>query len=220
MKRGSEGRVSPVWLATFGLVMAQVAFAATFRGPRRAFWTRMTVTGLALGGYALAASPEARRVRVGPREVALGLGSAGVLYGTFWIGDRFARRVVPTGEKDIGAIYALRELQPKREIAARLLSVIGPAEELFWRGLVQSAFMGRFGRWPGAALATGAYGGVHIVTGNVTLTGAATVAGAHWGALHALGVPLGALMVSHVAWDIWIFLLQPTNELTEVSAPG
>ncbi|MEA2622383.1 MAG: protease family protein [Chloroflexota bacterium] len=204
--------------ALVGLAAAQVAFAATFRGPRRAFWDRMTITGVTLGGYALAVSPSARRVRVGPKEVALGLGSAAALYVTFWIGDRAARRIVPTGEKDIADIYALRELRPKNEIALRLLSVVAPAEEIFWRGLVQSTLMRRFGRWRGAAFATAAYGGVHVVTGNVTLTGAATVAGAHWGALYALGVPLGALIVSHAAWDIWIFLLQPTNSLTEVAA--
>ena len=63
----------------------------------------------------------------------------------------------------------------------------------------------------GAALGAAAYGGVHVVTGNFTLLGAATVAGALVALLYALGVPLGALVVSHVAWDIWIFLLQPTN---------
>ncbi len=199
--------------AAFGLGMAQAAFAATFRGPRDRFWSRMTVTGATLGGYAVAMSPEARRARIRPRDVALGLGSAAALYGTFWVGDRFARRFVPGGESDIADIYALRELRPKAQIAARLLTVIAPAEELFWRGLVQQALTARFGRVRGMALATGAYGGVHIVTGNFTLFGAASVAGAHWGALYALGMPLGALVVSHAAWDIWIFLLQPTNEV-------
>ena len=70
--------------------------------------------------------------------------------------------------------------------------------------------MRRFGRWPGAALAAAAYGGVHVVSGNFTLLGAAGVAGAHWSALYAAGVPLGALIVSHVAWDLWIFLVSPT----------
>lgn len=205
--------IANVVRATFGLGMAQAAFAATFRGPRDRFWARMTVTGLTLGGYALAASSEARAARIRPKDVALGLGSAATLYATFWVGDRFARRFVPSGEKDIADIYGLRELRSKPEIAGRLLTIIAPAEELFWRGLVQWALMDRYGRLRGTVLATGAYGGVHIVTGNFTLFGAATVAGAHWGVLYALGMPLGALVVSHAAWDIWIFLLQPTNEV-------
>ncbi|HEX5465396.1 MAG TPA: CPBP family intramembrane glutamic endopeptidase [Candidatus Limnocylindrales bacterium] len=193
-----------------GLAAAQTAFAATFRGPPERFWQRMTRTGLALGGYALLRSPAARRLRPRWWHVPLGLASAAALYATFQVGDRFARRFVPGGEQDIATIYALRTLRPRGEIAARLVTVIGPAEELFWRALVQEALMARLGRWPGAAAAALAYAGVHVVTGNFTLVGAAGVAGVEWCALYAAGMPLGALIVSHASWDVWIFLLQPT----------
>ncbi|MGZ8438145.1 MAG: CPBP family intramembrane glutamic endopeptidase [Candidatus Limnocylindrales bacterium] len=189
----------------------------TFRGPRERFWQRMTLTGLALGSFALATSRPARRARIGPAEVGVGLASAAVLYATFKAGDVFARRFVRGGEAQIQDIYALRTIRSRPEIAARLATVIGPAEELFWRGLVQEALMARCGRWRGAALAAMAYGGVHVVTGNFTLFGAAGIAGAHWCALYAAGVPLGALVVSHVTWDVWIFLLQPTGEVTSTA---
>jgi CAAX protease family protein len=206
MRPASTARIA------LGLGFAQAAFAATFRGPRAQFWSRMTMTGLGLGAYALAAEPGmGRRLRVGRQEVALGLAAAGALYATFAVGDRFARRFVPSGERDIAAIYTLRTLRPRGEIAARLATVIGPAEEIFWRGFVQTALMARLGRWRGTAAATMAYGGVHLVTANFTLFGAATVAGAEWGVLYAGGMPLGALLVSHVTWDIWIFLLRPTG---------
>jgi membrane protease YdiL (CAAX protease family) len=201
-----------------GLVGAQAAFGATFRGPRERFWQRMTYTGLGLGSLALLASPPARRLRIGPREVVAGLASAGALYVTFRLGDRFARRFVPGGDQQIRDIYTLRTIRPRGEIAARLATIIGPAEELFWRGLVQEALMRRYGRWPGAALAAMAYGGVHVVTGNFTLFGAAGIAGAHWCTLYAAGVPLGALVVSHVTWDVWIFLVEPTGEIEPAAA--
>ena len=201
-----------------GLVAAQVAFAATFRGPRDRFWQRMTRTGLGLGGFSLLASRAARRTRIGPGDVVVGLASAAALYGTFQVGDAFARRFVPGGDAQIQDIYTLRTLRPRQEIAARLATIIGPAEELFWRGLVQEDLMSRYGRWRGAALASMAYGGVHIVTGNFTLFGAAGIAGAHWCLLRAAGVPLGALVVSHVTWDIWIFLVQPTGALAPITA--
>ena len=213
----ADGDIAPGTLAV-GLIAAQTAFALTFRGPRRRFWQRMTMTGLALGSLALATSRPARRVRVGPTEVALGLASAAALYGTFKVGDAFARRFVPGGESQIRDIYELRTLRPRPEIAARLATIVGPAEELFWRGLVQEALMDRYGRWPGAALAAMAYGGVHVVTGNFTLFGAAGIAGAHWCALYAAGVPMGALIVSHVTWDVWIFLVQPTGEIAPSAA--
>jgi membrane protease YdiL (CAAX protease family) len=201
-----------------GLIAAQAAFAATFRGPRDRFWHRMTLTGLSLGSLALLTSRPARRTRIGSTEVVLGLASAATLYATFRVGDAFARHFVPGGDEQIRDIYTLRTIRPKEEIATRLATVIGPAEELFWRGLVQEALMARVGRWPGAALAAMAYGGVHVVTGNFTLFGAAGIAGAHWCALYAAGVPLGALVVSHVTWDIWIFLVQPTGEIAPLAS--
>ena len=203
--------------AAIGLAAAVPAFAATFRGPRDRFWSRMTATGLGLGTLAVAANPSLLRTRIGRHDIAIGLGSAAVLYGTFKLGDRFARRYVPGGDRQIRQIYGLRELRPREETALRLVTVIGPAEELFWRGLVQEALMRRYGRWRGAALAAVVYSSVHATTGNFTLMGAAGVAGAHWCVLYAAGVPMGALIVSHCAWDVWVFLVQPTGEVTPLA---
>src|SRR5207245_3874940 len=112
-----------------GLVAAVAAFTATFRGPRQQFWSRMTATGVVLGGIALATSRPAREARIRPRDVPLGLAAAAALYATFTVGDRFARRFVPSGDREIREIYALRTLRPREEIAARLALIVGPAEE-------------------------------------------------------------------------------------------
>ena len=202
-------------LLTAGLLGAYGAFAATFRGPRERFWQRMTATGAGLGSLALLTEPELRRTRIRTRDVALGLASAAGLYGVFRVGDAAARRIMPKGAEEIDDIYALRALQPKTEIAARLALVVGPAEELFWRGFVLRRSQRLYGRWRGAAIAALKYGGVHLSTGNATLAGAATTAGAYWSALAAAGMPMGALVVSHVAWDVWIFLLQPTTAVDD-----
>lgn len=178
-------------------------FALTFRGERRRFWERMTVTGFVLGNLALANEPDLRRMRVRTRDIGLGLLSASLLYLIFQIGDRMARAVMPRGASEIKDIYALRGLGAPEEIALRLGAVIGPAEELFWRGFVQ--------RRAGGLAAAAAYGGAHLVTGNTTLIGAASVAGIYWGLLRALGMSMPALITSHIAWDIWIFLLSPTE---------
>lgn len=190
-------------LVAVGLAIAAGMFGLTFRGARSRFWERMTLTGLVLGTMAVANDADLRRIRFRERDIALGLLSAAGLYAIFQAGDRMARAVMPRGSQEIGDIYALRSLRPKSEIAVRLATVIGPAEELFWRGFIQR----RIGA-PGAAIA---YGGVHLVTGNATLIGAATIAGSYWGLLRALGMSMPALITSHVAWDIWIFLLAPTE---------
>jgi hypothetical protein len=74
------------------------------------------------------------------------------------------------------------------------------------------------GRLPGAAAASLAYGGAHLVTGNVALIGAAGVAGLYWSVLAAMGAPMAALITSHVVWDIWIFLVAPTRSGTNLNS--
>jgi membrane protease YdiL (CAAX protease family) len=172
----------------------------------------MTLGVGSLGGYALGVRPELRRLRLTSKDVAGGLASAAALYGIFQAGDRIARRIMSSGAAEIAAIYELRTLAPQPAIAAALALVIGPGEELFWRGIVQHGLQRWLGRWGAAALATTIYGGVHLVSENLTLTGAAATAGAFWGALYASTQRLPPLIVSHVAWDIWIFLVAPTAE--------
>ncbi len=203
-------------VAAIGLGLAVPALASAFRGPRQEFWARMTGAGALLGGFALLFGGAGRTPRLRLRDVALGLASASGLYATFKLGDRLTRRYLPGGDRQIREIYSLRELEPAPVTAFRLIAVIAPAEELFWRGLIQNALARRFGRWRGAAVATLAYTAAHVPSGNLTLIGAAGVAGAQWSALRAAGVPMNALIVSHCAWDVWIFLIQPTGEVTRL----
>jgi len=144
---------------------------------------------------------------------ATGLGSAAGLYAVFQVGDRLARRIMPAGDREIGQIYELRTQAPKAAIATALALAIGPGEELFWRGLVQRSLQPRFGRVGAALLASSVYGGIHLVSENLTLTGAAATAGLFWGMVYAVEQRMAPLIVSHVAWDIWIFLISPTQEL-------
>ncbi len=178
----------------------------------------MTKTGVALGSLAVLADDELLRARPRPRDIPLGLGIAAGLYGIFQIGDRLARATMPRGKEQIGEIYALRDLRPRAEIAARLAAIVGPAEELFWRGYLQRRFAAAWGRRRGALAAATAYGGAHLVTRNATLMGAASVAGLYWSALRALGAPMPALIVSHMVWDIWIFLISPTEPRNDAGA--
>ncbi len=210
---------SPPLLA-LGAGLAFGLFAMTFRGPRKRFWDRMTGTGIALGSLALAAQPNLRKTRIGIKDIIFGLGSAAALYGIFHIGDRLSRKIVPNGGKQIEEIYALKRIRPRKELMMRLGLVIAPAEEFFWRGFLQDGLMKHFGRFWGTLMGIAAYGGAHIASGNFALIGAATVAGAFWGGLYGLGVPLGTLIVCHVVWDNIIFLIAPTMKLKDETLLG
>ena len=200
-------------LLGFGAGLASALFMLSFRGPRSRFWDRMTATGLSLGTLALVAQPGLRKTRVTLKDVLLGILSAAGLYGIFHIGDRLSRRIVPNGGEQIEEIYKLKRIRPRQELMVRLGLIIGPAEEFFWRGFLQQGLMERFGPFWGTLMGVAAYGGVHISSGNFTLVGAATVAGAFWGGLYMMGMPLGALIISHILWDNLIFIIAPTTKL-------
>ncbi len=172
----------------------------------------MTTMAVALGAAALVGSPRARRLGTGPRAMTVGLASGVALVAVFRAGDAPVRRLVPGATAGLAEIAELQRLGSARDLVARLV-VIGAAEELFWRGLVQPAAAARYGTWTGAAVATAAYALAHLGTANVALLGAATGAGGAWSAMAAAGAPMSALIVSHVTWDLWMFLAQPLPNL-------
>ena len=144
--------------------------------------------------------------------------TAVALYGVFQVGDRFARRFLPTGSADIEDVYRRRALAPTPFIALALALLIAPGEELFWRGLVNSYLAQELGPVKGNALGATIYGGVHVVTGNFTLFGAAGIAGAFWSLQWLVEGRMAAQVVSHVVWDLWIFLVQPTERESPAGA--
>lgn len=195
---------------TLGLTVAAVLFPWVFRSRRGNFWGRMTLVAGGLG--TLSVLTEHRRGVERPRssDLLTGVATAVGLYLVFQLGDRLARRIMPRGDTEIARIYRLRKAAPRPVIALLLAAIIAPAEELFWRGLVQSSLIRRFGTIPGTAGAIAAYGLVHLGSGNLTLTGAAAVAGAGWGLQYVIQRRLPAVIVSHILWDLWIFLIAPT----------
>ena len=199
-----------------GMGLAALVWTSAFRG-RSHFWEKMAVGVGAMGALAVAANPDLRSARNRPRlrDVPVGLASAAALYGIFRAGDRFARRVMPTGAQDIADVYERRRMAPRWFIAPALALVIAPGEELFWRGLVNGYLMQRLGRVTGSAVGAIIYGGIHLITGNLTLSGAAGIAGAFWSLQYLFEGRQPAVMVSHVVWDLWIFLVQPTVELDD-----
>src|SRR5205807_6630368 len=107
------------------------------------------------------------------------------------------------------AVSALRAQGPWPVIARLLILVIGPGEELFWRGLVQWGLVRRFGPRLGWGAATAIYGGMHAAAANPMLILAALVAGGFWGLLYLRIGRIAPLIVSHVLWDLAVFLLLP-----------
>ena len=196
-----------------GLAVAAVAWGLLFALGRRNFWPRAAAAGATIGLYALVATrdelPDLLRPTVA--DVALGVAGAAVLWAVFWVGDRLVTKLLPRLSAEVDDLYAVRGETSTRTIPL-VLSVIGPAEELFWRGLVQSR--------AGVAVALAGYALVHVWERKPILLLAALVGGAFWGALFAWTGTLTAPIVSHLLWDLAIIVWFPTRPRRVLGAPG
>ncbi len=179
------------------------------------FWWWMTANLLILLGIVACLDPGWRHLLIADfkdrllYKAALGLLSAGVLYMVFWFGDKISRHLLAGAASDISAVYAFKGQVPAIRIVLLMLFVIGPGEELFWRGFLQRRFENLLGSRSGWLAAAGVYTAIHIAGGNPILVLAAGVCGLFWGWLYSRYHSMVLNAVSHTIWDITVFILFP-----------
>lgn len=187
-----------------GLVLAAVAWGALFGLGRADFWSRAAVAGSVIGGYAIVVQRSELEdlLRPSVADVAIGVVAAGVLYGVFWAGNAILRRWLPAVAAQVDDLYDVRSVRrPARLPITAVLLLVGPCEELFWRGLVQER--------AGFAVALAGYAAVHLWERKAVLVLAAVVGGMFWGALFSWRGTLVAALVSHALWDLAVVVWRP-----------
>lgn len=143
------------------------------------------------------------------KDVGIGVLSAVVLWGIFWLGNYFSTLLFPFAESQIGGIYNMKSGENYWVVGLLLLFVIGPAEEIFWRGYVQQRLSKRFSIVGSMVLATAVYTLVHIASFNFMLIMAAMVCGVFWSLMYSWKKNLLPLIISHALWDVAVFILFP-----------
>ena len=182
--------------------LCAAGLAMAFRGPARAHWRTLALTHGALGLAAAVVEPSARHRPASRDDVAVAfrVGAGMVAAGT--LVDAVARRAVPRLAADATALRALTVTAGPVRMCAHLLLVVAPAEELFWRGLVQDRLTRRLGAGRAAAVTTVLYGLAHVPAGNAAVTGAATGLGGGLSLLRARGASLERLALVHAFWVV------------------
>lgn len=142
-------------------------------------------------------------------KTLLGCSSAALLYFIFAAGNWLAAFILPGAKEDISLIYSLRSGVSLLRIVLLITFVIGPAEELFWRGWLQHNLQRKFRFVTPLAAASFLYAAVHLSSGNLMLFAAALTAGFFWGLLYLWRGSLLANVVSHVLWDLLVFVCFP-----------
>ncbi|MGZ8866657.1 MAG: CPBP family intramembrane glutamic endopeptidase [Candidatus Aminicenantales bacterium] len=143
------------------------------------------------------------------RKAALGVVSAAALYALFAVGRIVALRIFPFAGAGIDNVYALRAGVPVLRVAALIGLVIGPGEELFWRGFFQERTGATTSRSYGFALTALLYTAVHLASGNMMLVLAAAVCGVFWGWLYSRFRSPVLNIISHTLWDLLVFVIVP-----------
>jgi membrane protease YdiL (CAAX protease family) len=164
--------------------------------------------------WAIASAIAARpglRARLSPRvaDVLLGIAAAGLLYA----GARGFLWTLCGGLSDVlcaPLAGTLDRFQARSWPAALVIALLlAPAEELFWRGLVQPRLVARLGAVRGVAAAVALAIGLALATGEPFLALAMLPTYAAWGALAAWRGSLVPGLVSHAAWSVLVAAVAP-----------
>jgi uncharacterized protein len=188
-------------------------WCVTFALPFGNFWLKLTssATLLAALGVGPVLKQKKELFRLTKRSVFVGIFSALLLYGVFWLGKEVSVALFPFASREIGNVYLTKSQLNPTVIGLLLFFVMGPAEEVYWRGFVQSFLTGRFGEITGLLATSCAYALIHIFAFNFMLLVAAFVCGLFWGLLYLWKRNLVTVMLSHALWDLATFVLFPFN---------
>lgn len=198
----------------FSLVLSAMLWTVMFSpwtAPYVSFWWMMAGAALVLSLLATSFRPRWwKETRWNVLNVCLGIGIAVGLWGIFWLGDKVSSWLFDFARPQVDLIYGMKSGESPWLLSFLLLVLIGPAEEVFWRGYVQHTFSQRLNANVGFVLSTMLYALVHAPSCNFMLLMAALVAGVVWGGLYRFFPErLSALVVSHALWDAAVFVWFP-----------
>lgn len=198
----------------FTILLAFVMWTVMFSpwtAPYVNFWWMMTASAVMLSLLATMFSPGWWRcVRISLREILLGVAIAAVLWCVFWIGDKISQLLFDFARPQVDTIYGMKDGESPWLLTMLMLFLIGPAEEIYWRGYVQKQLSAKWNPDMGFAVTTLVYAFVHAGSLNFMLTMAALVAGAVWGLLYRFFPErFTAIIISHAVWDVAVFIWLP-----------
>lgn len=197
-----------------GCLIAAILWTIMFSpwtSPHVNFWVMMTCSGLALTTFSTWARRDWwKEVKLDWTNIALGVTLAAALWCVFWIGDKLSSLMFDFARPQVNLIYGMKEGENPWVLTFLMLFIIGPAEEIFWRGFIQKSFSERWNPNLGFIVTTLVYSLVHLSKFNFMLIMAALVAGLVWGlAYRFFPEKLGAIIISHALWDCAVFIWFP-----------
>ncbi|RBP95013.1 hypothetical protein DFO70_10343 [Cytobacillus firmus] len=189
-----------------GILLAHLLMYFTFQD-KSIFWYIFSASLLLLISYSIIMEEVEDKASFGT-FISYGALSGFLLYGLFWAGyslfEIFNLPLVNQVEKLYGRFspsfiwhYIV------------LILIIVPGEEVFWRGFVQKRLMKHTTVKLSIILSSLLYSSVHLYSGYWMLAFAALIAGLFWGWLYAWKRSIPLVIVSHLIFDLLLFVLLP-----------
>lgn len=175
------------------------------------FWWMMTISALILTTLScLWNMGWQKNLSFNPTNILLGIIIAATLWGIYWIGDKLSAMMFDFARPQVDLIYGMKEGESRLLLSLLLLFIIGPAEEIFWRGFIQNRLSAKYNANWGFVITTAIYAIVHVSALNFMLLMAALVAGSFWGLIYRFFPKyLTAIIISHALWDAAVFIWFP-----------
>ena len=182
-----------------------------YTAPHLNFWWMMTGSAVTLSLLSTWLNPGwYKQINFNLSNVALGILIAVGLWSVFWIGDKLSSLLFDFARPQVDSIYSMKEGESPWLLTMLMLFLIGPAEEIYWRGYIQRKLSEKWNPNKGFIVTTLIYALVHAGSMNFMLTMAALVAGLAWGLLYRLFPKyFGAIILSHALWDVAVFIWFP-----------
>ena len=198
----------------FSLAVALLLWTLMFcplTAPRFDFWEMMAGSALLLLSLATLFAPAWwERLKFNLQNILFGGVVAVALWCVFWLGDKIASWMFDFARPQVDLIYGIKEGESPWVLSLLLLLLIGPAEELFWRGYVQERMGKKWGLTRGYLIATACYTLVHVPSCNFMLVMASMVCGLAWGFLYRYFPDrFTGIVISHALWDAAVFVWLP-----------
>ncbi len=192
------------WFLMFSPITAQ----------RVNFWAVMSVATSILILYTFFVNRTQLRLlfRFEIKHIWIGILSAVFLYLLFFVGHSISTSLWGFAQQEITNVYSTKEGTSLFLISILLLLLIGPAEEIFWRGFIQNQIYIKLVKpTHSIIISTLLYTFVHIWAFNLMLLVAAFVCGIFWGFLFYRYKSLIPVIISHSLWDFATFVIFPLS---------
>ncbi|WAA11129.1 CPBP family intramembrane glutamic endopeptidase [Fervidibacillus albus] len=195
------------WKLLIGLVIAHLLFYFTF-DQTSVFWYILTGTTLFLISYTMVNEDIEDELSVFSYLI-FGFISGILLYSLFFIGNTsFDWLHLSTFQNQVISLYTKFSPDFIWHYIVLVLVII-PGEEIFWRGFVLKRLLHFLPSGTSIILSALLYASVYLYSGYFVLMLAAIVSGSIWGLLYVKKRSIPLVIISHLTFDLLLFLFLP-----------